>query len=81
MREIHRHFFPHQLTSVKFTEEPKRILDVGCGPGVWVLDMAEDYLNTEIIGTDSKFPSDITRLYPTKDVPFQYDVFSICILE
>ena len=32
--------------------QPKKILDIGTGTGIWVLDMAEEYPNTTIIGTD-----------------------------
>ncbi|KAF8429589.1 S-adenosyl-L-methionine-dependent methyltransferase [Tirmania nivea] len=32
--------------------EPTRILDIGTGTGIWVIDMAEKYPNSTIIGTD-----------------------------
>ncbi|KAJ5508517.1 hypothetical protein N7527_010660 [Penicillium freii] len=31
---------------------PRRILDIGTGPGEWALEMAEDYPQADIIGTD-----------------------------
>lgn len=31
---------------------PRRVLDIGTGTGEWALDMAEDFPNAEIIGTD-----------------------------
>ncbi|KGO38135.1 hypothetical protein PEX1_073200 [Penicillium expansum] len=31
---------------------PRHILDIGTGPGEWALDMAEDYPQADIIGTD-----------------------------
>lgn len=31
---------------------PRRILDIGTGPGEWALEMAEDYPLADIIGTD-----------------------------
>ncbi|CDM31137.1 hypothetical protein DTO013E5_231 [Penicillium roqueforti] len=32
--------------------DPRRILDIGTGPGEWALEMAEDYPRADIIGTD-----------------------------
>ncbi|CAG8052877.1 unnamed protein product [Penicillium nalgiovense] len=31
---------------------PRRILDIGTGPGEWALEMAEDYPQADVIGTD-----------------------------
>ncbi|KAL8928880.1 MAG: hypothetical protein Q9208_001658 [Pyrenodesmia sp. 3 TL-2023] len=32
--------------------EPKRILDIGTGTGIWAIEMAEQYPNAQVIGTD-----------------------------
>ncbi|OOF91644.1 hypothetical protein ASPCADRAFT_510042 [Aspergillus carbonarius ITEM 5010] len=32
--------------------QPRRILDVGTGTGIWALEMAEEFPNAEIMGTD-----------------------------
>ncbi|KAL8745226.1 MAG: hypothetical protein Q9190_002608 [Brigantiaea leucoxantha] len=32
--------------------DPRRILDVGTGTGIWAIEMAEQYPNAQIIGTD-----------------------------
>lgn len=29
-----------------------RILDIGCGTGIWAIDMADQYLNSEVVGLD-----------------------------
>lgn len=29
-----------------------RILDLGCGTGIWAIDMADTYLNSEVVGID-----------------------------
>ncbi|KAF8533825.1 putative TAM domain methyltransferase [Trichophaea hybrida] len=33
-------------------KDPQRILDVGCGTGIWAIDMADTYPSAEVIGTD-----------------------------
>ncbi|KAL4946356.1 hypothetical protein BDV06DRAFT_136748 [Aspergillus oleicola] len=40
------------LTSQQQELKPKRILDIGTGTGTWALDVAEDFPDAEIIGTD-----------------------------
>lgn len=32
--------------------KPQRILDIGTGTGIWVMEMADQYPDTRIIGTD-----------------------------
>ncbi|KAG9290124.1 hypothetical protein G9A89_010430 [Geosiphon pyriformis] len=36
-----------------FLQKNSRVLDVGCGPGTWVLDMATEYVATKFTGVDS----------------------------
>ncbi|EKJ68900.1 hypothetical protein FPSE_10926 [Fusarium pseudograminearum CS3096] len=31
---------------------PQRILDLGCGTGIWSIEMAEEFTSAEVIGTD-----------------------------
>jgi SAM-dependent methyltransferase len=33
-------------------QHPKRILDLGCGTGIWCMDMADEHPGTEILGVD-----------------------------
>lgn len=33
-------------------EDPKQILELGTGTGIWCIDMADFYPNCEVIGTD-----------------------------
>lgn len=33
-------------------KDPKRILDIGTGTGIWAVDMADRYPAAEVIGTD-----------------------------
>lgn len=33
-------------------QEPPRILDLGCGTGIWAIDMADKYPTAEVVGLD-----------------------------
>ncbi|CAN9207857.1 unnamed protein product [Alternaria alternata] len=33
-------------------KDPKRVLDLGCGTGIWCMDMADEYPGAEILGVD-----------------------------
>jgi len=41
-----------ELTTAPLGDKPQRILDVGTGTGIWVIDMADKYPSAEVIGTD-----------------------------
>ncbi|KAG1437454.1 hypothetical protein G6F56_013095 [Rhizopus delemar] len=47
--------------NIDFGLNSTRVLDIGCGPGSWVMDMATEYPNTQFVGIDklSLFPQDI----------------------
>ncbi|CCA67105.1 hypothetical protein PIIN_00939 [Serendipita indica DSM 11827] len=43
----------------------KRILDLGCGTGVWAMDMAHDFPEAEVVGVDlAPVPVDLETLPP-----------------
>ncbi|KAK8872335.1 methyltransferase LaeA [Apiospora arundinis] len=44
--------------------EPQRILDLGCGTGIWCIDMADQYPGASIIGWDLSL-----RMQPEKIAP------------
>ncbi|RCH87911.1 hypothetical protein CU098_008333 [Rhizopus stolonifer] len=48
----------HELLS---SEKKHKVLDIGCGPGTWILEMATEYPNAEFYGMDecSLFPTSI----------------------
>jgi tRNA G46 methylase TrmB len=41
----------HSARLVANYENP-RILDLGCGTGIWAIDMADKYPNAEVVGID-----------------------------
>ncbi|RUS33057.1 S-adenosyl-L-methionine-dependent methyltransferase [Jimgerdemannia flammicorona] len=47
-----------------FLEQGIRVLDAGCGNGLWLLDMAQDYPRSIFVGTDASAEG-----FPTSDVP------------
>ncbi|KAG9285200.1 hypothetical protein G9A89_004415 [Geosiphon pyriformis] len=66
-----QHFLFRHLWQGNFSSpiEPKlregaRVLDVGCGPGTWLLDMASQYDKTEFYGID------IVPIFPSEIKPF-----------
>ncbi|KAM3413477.1 hypothetical protein BST61_g11599 [Cercospora zeina] len=53
------HFAPLPSAS-----HPIRILDIGCGSGIWCLEMADKYPNAQITGMD------VSPIQPTKNRPY-----------
>ncbi|CAG8524141.1 10994_t:CDS:2 [Paraglomus occultum] len=60
------------------------VLDVGCGPGTWTLELASEYQQSTFVGVDISpmFPSEIKpknvsflQLNATKGLPFPDDTF------
>ena len=33
-------------------DKPLEILDIGCGTGIWAMDIADEYPTCQVIGTD-----------------------------
>ncbi|KAF2731559.1 LaeA-like protein [Polyplosphaeria fusca] len=52
----------HQAPMPQNWEQP-RILDLGCGTGIWAIDMADKYLNAEVLGLD------LVNIQPEKYAP------------
>ncbi|KAI9836521.1 MAG: hypothetical protein M1837_003294 [Sclerophora amabilis] len=44
--------FDNKLFLAPIPEKPQKILDVGTGTGIWVMDMADQYPSAEVIGND-----------------------------
>ncbi|KAK7403536.1 hypothetical protein QQX98_010715 [Neonectria punicea] len=41
-----------KLFLAPISDNPKKVLDVGTGTGIWAIDFADEYPNTEVIGSD-----------------------------
>ncbi|KAJ2907253.1 S-adenosyl-L-methionine-dependent methyltransferase [Zalerion maritima] len=41
-----------RLFQAPIPEDPHRVLDVGCGTGIWTIDFADQYPSAEVIGVD-----------------------------
>lgn len=41
-----------RLFDATFSKAPKNILDIGTGTGMWAIEMADEYPEAEIVGTD-----------------------------
>lgn len=52
-----------------------KVLDVGCGSGVWILEMARDYPASTFVGCD------IADVIPTTDIPDNCTFVKANILE
>ncbi|CAG8640082.1 9972_t:CDS:2, partial [Ambispora gerdemannii] len=52
-----------------------KILDVGCGPGTWILEMAKTYPSCSFIGVD------ISQDYPLSDLPENVEFIQANILD
>lgn len=44
--------------------QPERILDVGCGMGRWLAEMAQEFPQAELIGVDFALPAKETATFP-----------------
>ncbi|KAK8432683.1 putative SAM dependent methyltransferase [Phyllosticta citricarpa] len=59
-----------RLHLAPLSEEPQRILDVGCGTGIWSIDFADEHPSAEVIGTDL---SPIQPAFVPPNVKFEVD--------
>jgi ubiquinone/menaquinone biosynthesis C-methylase UbiE len=44
--------------------QPAHVLDVGCGTGRWLVEMAQEFSQADLIGVDLKLPEAGTALFP-----------------
>ncbi|CAG8549833.1 7847_t:CDS:2 [Funneliformis mosseae] len=59
----------------KLLKESSNVLDVGCGPGTWLLEMASEYPESKFMGID------ISDVFPTECMPRNADFQTADILE
>lgn len=68
---LHHAFGNHYLAPL--SSETKTILDVGCGTGIWPMDMAQQFPQAHVVGVDVTFTS-LPRFLPNTCVFSQADV-------
>ena len=72
--QMHYYLYNHIWQSIyssplheRLESEKLRVLDSGCGPGSWILDMANSYKTSSFVGVDlspSMFPSSRNKSTP-----------------
>ncbi|KAI8376618.1 S-adenosyl-L-methionine-dependent methyltransferase [Choanephora cucurbitarum] len=72
--------------TIDFDSKSTRVLDIGCGTGTWIMDMATEFPNTEFVGIDRVhiFPAAIRppnatfKLVDVRDgLPFEDNTFDL----
>lgn len=51
----------------------QKVLDVGCGTGIWVHEMAEAYPNLDVVGIDLVDERSSTKIQPNATVVYPVD--------
>lgn len=59
-----------KLHLTPFPSPPQRVLDIGCGTGIWAIEFAQQYLSAHVIGTDL---SPIQPVYVPPNCYFEID--------
>ncbi|CAG8520655.1 8535_t:CDS:2 [Ambispora gerdemannii] len=52
-----------------------RVIDLGCGSGIWILDMAKQYPNSKFIGVD------LSPIFPTEGLPLNVEFLEYNVLD
>ncbi|RSL59567.1 hypothetical protein CEP54_007261 [Fusarium duplospermum] len=52
VHHIYRLLLDGELFRAPINKQPRRVLDLGTGTGIWAMDFADEYPSTEVIGTD-----------------------------
>jgi methylase of polypeptide subunit release factors len=47
----------HDQLYIAPLKDPRRILDIGTGSGIWAVEMADKFPEAEVIGTDLRYVS------------------------
>ncbi|RIA91331.1 hypothetical protein C1645_822183 [Glomus cerebriforme] len=69
-RQHFNHFFRKHTFGTNFSApigrrlaQGGKVLDVGCGPGTWLLDLAHEYKHTKFVGVDIE-----PTVYPNEEI-------------
>ncbi|KAH7185114.1 S-adenosyl-L-methionine-dependent methyltransferase [Fusarium flagelliforme] len=52
MHEVYKIILNGELYEAPISENPQRVLDVGCGTGIWAIEFADAHPSADVIGTD-----------------------------
>ncbi|RMJ02383.1 hypothetical protein CDV36_015346 [Fusarium kuroshium] len=52
VHHIYRLLLDGELFLAPINKQPRRVLDLGTGTGIWAMDFADEYPSTEVVGTD-----------------------------
>lgn len=59
-----------KLTATTFSEPPQRVFDIGCGTGIWAIELGDQYPESQITGVDL---SPIQAKWVPPNVDFELD--------
>ncbi|KAI8710914.1 hypothetical protein NCS52_01520100 [Fusarium sp. LHS14.1] len=52
MHEVYRIILNNELYEALIGDNPQRVLDLGCGTGIWAIEFADMHLSADVLGVD-----------------------------
>ncbi|QKX58229.1 uncharacterized protein TRUGW13939_05350 [Talaromyces rugulosus] len=72
LHHVYRLLLKGELNCAPITKDPRRVLDLGTGTGIWAIDFADQFPESEVIGNDL---SPIQPQWTPPNVTFEIDDF------